>query len=452
MSNSQDIELPYLDPEQTEELALPLCDGPFRVEAGGGGETVSCELSGRTAIALGSGPDADLRIRERGVSARHCLLQVADGVVQLKDLGSKNGVFVGGARVRRAAFPGVGGSFVVGGASVSVYPAGVEAESEAAPVPGLVGRSASMRQVGRLVHRYARLKMPVLIQGESGTGKDVVARAMHDLSKRRGEYVAVNVGAIAESLADAELFGHRRGAFTGAVDSREGAFEQAHRGTLFLDEVAELSPSMQVKLLRVVEDGVVRPVGGKPVVVQARITSASWAKLRERVASGQFRADLFHRLSTLVIELPPLRRRKSDIPELARTLLCRFESELGNRRLSGAALGRLVAHDWPGNVRELASVLYRAAVAAPGAVIDELALEESLPTLVAAAPRPLRGQQAALLLKRCGGNVSQAARAARVPRSTFRSWLAQAKPDPGVESDVDEGADGAGAEAATAAP
>ncbi len=444
MQNSPDSQLPHWDPEETEELALPLCDGPFRVEAGGGRETVSCELSGRTAIALGSGPDADLRIRERGVSARHCLLQVADGALQLKDLGSKNGVFVGGARVSGAVFPGVGGSFVVGGASVSVYPAGVEIEAEAAPVAGLVGRSASMRQVAQLVHRYARLKMPVLIQGESGTGKDVVARAMHDLSKRRGEYVAVNVGAIAESLADAELFGHRRGAFTGAVESREGAFEQAHRGTLFLDEVAELSPSMQVKLLRVVEDGVVRPVGGKPVVVQARIMSASWAKLRERVAGGNFRADLFHRLSTLIIELPPLRRRKSDIPELARTLLRRFESELGDRRLSSAALGRLVAHDWPGNVRELSSVLYRAAVAVPGAVIDELALEESLPSLAVAAPRPLRGQQAALLLKRCGGNVSQAARVARVPRSTFRSWLSQANSEPGAgpdsAGDSDDGA------------
>jgi transcriptional regulator of acetoin/glycerol metabolism len=180
----------------------------------------------------------------------------------------------------------------------------------------------------------------------------------------------------------------------------------------------------------VVEDGVVRPVGGKSIEVDARIVSASWASLRERVADGQFRADLYHRLSTLVIELPPLRRRKSDIPELARELLRRFEPELGSRRLSSAALGRLVAHNWPGNVRELSSVLYRAAVAADKTVIDELALEESLPAIVATqGSRPLRADQAAALLERCGGNVSKAARAARVPRSTFRSWLAHAKPD-----------------------
>ncbi len=423
--------------EETEELTLPVFSGLFSIEAGGRRETVACELPVGKPLTIGSGRDADLRLRERGVSALHCSLQLCDGVVQLRDLDSKNGVYVGGARVGGAIFTGAGGTFVLGGVSVSVYPSGSETECSAKFVPGLVGRSASMRRVAELVHRYARLKKPVLIQGESGTGKDVVASALHSLGKRRGDYVAMNVGAISESLADAELFGHKRGAFTGAVESREGAFEQAHRGTLFLDEVAELPPGMQVKLLRVVEDGVVRPVGGKSIEVDARIVSASWAPLRGRVASGQFRGDLYHRLSTLVIELPPLRRRKSDIPELARTLLGRFEPELGNRRLSSAALGRLVAHDWPGNVRELSSVLYRAAVAADKTLIDELALEESLPSLSAAGPKPLRGDQAAALLERCAGNVSKAARAARVPRSTFRSWLAQSTASRGGESETE---------------
>jgi DNA-binding NtrC family response regulator len=281
------------------------------------------------------------------------------------------------------------------------------------------------------VQRYAPLQAPVLIQGESGTGKDLVARALHELGRGGSPLVTLNVGAIPDSLADAELFGHCRGAFTGAVASRAGAFEQAHEGTLFLDEIADLSERVQVKLLRVVEDGAVRPVGGmQPLRVRVRIVSATWASLAERVTDGRFRPDLYHRLSTIVIDLPPLRHRRSDIPALCRVLLERLEAELGPKRLTSAALARLVAYPWPGNVRELGSVLYRAAAKTRGARIRSEHIE-----LAPAAQNRVRGislsSKAVLhLLDSHDGNVSAAARAAGVPRTTFRAWLDRAREDP----------------------
>jgi DNA-binding NtrC family response regulator len=320
-----------------------------------------------------------------------------------------------------------GSGFVIGRTSVTLR--SLEAGDGSAPapeIPGLIGRSPAMRRVAEEVQRHARSRATVLLQGESGTGKDVVARALHTLSRRSGEYVPINVGAFPDSLADSELFGHRRGAYTGAVSNRAGAFELAHRGTLFLDEVAELSTAAQVKLLRVVEEGAVRPIGAsQPVRVDVRVISASWAALPARVAEGRFRVDLFHRLATVTIELPPLRRRKSDIPLLARVLLGRLSDDVGEKRLSGPALSRLLAHDWPGNVRELSAVLYRAAMRSPGVDIQEQHVE--LPEVVTHAATLAREapERAFEILDAQAGNVSAAARAAGVPRSTFRSWLAR---------------------------
>jgi DNA-binding NtrC family response regulator len=232
------------------------------------------------------------------------------------------------------------------------------------------------------------------------------------------------MAALPETLADAELFGHRRGAFTGAVSSRVGAFEQAHEGTLFLDEIAELPLSVQVKLLRVVEDGMVRALGAsQPLRVAVRLVSASWAKLDERVLEGRFRADLYHRLSTVVVELPPLRERRSDIAQLSHSLLRRLRPELGERTLSSAALSRLVQQNWPGNVRELGAVLYRAAASADSEILARHIDEASRQALQ--ARRSV--EEARAMLELCGGNVSQAARAAGVPRSTFRAWLARSR-------------------------
>jgi DNA-binding NtrC family response regulator len=282
------------------------------------------------------------------------------------------------------------------------------------------GRTSAARR------RIASLDAPVLVLGESGTGKDVVARAIHALSQRRGRYVPINAGALGEALADSELFGHCRGAFTGAVQARSGAFEQADRGTLFLDEVADLALSIQVKLRRAVENGEVRPLGGTaPIQVKTRLVAATWAPLDARVEAGTFRADLYHRISTFVIRVPPLRQRRSDIPALASAVLSARRDELGERRLSAAALQRLAAYAFPGNVRELFSIVYRAAALCSQREISGADIEAALPS---APPREVERRRvvdARQLLDVHGGNVSAAARSARVARSTFRSWLRQ---------------------------
>jgi DNA-binding NtrC family response regulator len=196
-------------------------------------------------------------------------------------------------------------------------------------------------------------------------------------------------------------------------------------GTLFLDEIADLSPAVQVKLLRVVEERAVRPVGGsEPVQVDVRLLSATWASLPDRVAEGRFREDLLHRVATLVIEVPPLRDRQSDIAALATTLLARLESDVGKKELTSSAMALLVAYPWPGNVRELSSVLCRAAVLGAAQRIEARHVQHALPKLRRTSGCAVGRRQASDLLAEHGGNQSAAARAAGVPRSTFRSWLA----------------------------
>lgn len=376
-------------------------------------------------LVLGSGPGADVRLVDPSVAPRHATVLLAEDGLCVRDVSSGAGLFVAGARVPQALLPVQDAHFVLGHISATLR---VACDSEAAPegnqVTELVGESAPMCRLRADVARIARLRAPVLLQGDSGTGKDVVARALHRLGGRRGSYVPMNMGAVSESLADSELFGHARGSFTGAVQARAGAFEQANGGTLFLDEIGDLAPSIQVKLLRVIEDGCVRPLGATHAInVQTRVVSATWVDLPTRVAEGAFRADLLHRISTVTLRLPALRERKSDIPLLARHLLSKMQSEVGPKRLTATALAALVHYSWPGNVRELASVLYRAAVFARGAEIDAPQVINAFPQQVQARVRVMTPEYAQQLVDAEGGNVSAAARAAGVPRSTFRGWL-----------------------------
>jgi transcriptional regulator with GAF, ATPase, and Fis domain len=411
--------------DDTLEVRRATPSGPWVLEVGSpeGGHAMLLRNGDR--VVLGSGRNADLRVEDPAVSQRHCQLRAHAGHVEIEDLGSKNGVYTGAVRVGSASVVDCG-AFVIGRTSI-VLRCGLDEDVPCAdPVPGLVGGSLGVRRVAAEVRRHARTRAPILLQGESGTGKDVVARGLHQLSQRTGAYLPLNVGALPESLADAELFGHRRGAFTGALHSRPGAFEQADSGTLFLDEIADLPLAIQIKLLRVVEDGSVRPLGASsPLRVDVRIVSASWAMLEERVEKGSFRADLYHRLSTVVIQIPPLRQRKSDIPELSRALLRRIREEVGEKQLTSGALSRLVSYEWPGNVRELGSVLYRAAMSSTPA--REIQAEHVQLSAARAAPRlaALGAHDATGLLREHHGNVSAAARAAGVPRSTFRAWLAR---------------------------
>ncbi len=392
------------------------------IDIGAPGERFSVELTAGRAVVLGSGRDADVRVPDRTVSARHCSVRADAGGVEVVNLGSKNGLFVGAARLSSAWLVEDGATFVIGTTSVTTR-SRARPDSVAPPsVPGLVGTSPAMRRVARQIALHAKTRASVLFQGESGTGKDVAARALHLLSGRKGRYVPLNVGAFPDALFDAELFGHRRGAYTGAVASRPGAFELAHGGTLFLDEVAELTAAAQVKLLRVVEDGCVRPLGAsQPVQVDVRVAAASWASLAERASQQRFRLDLFHRLATVTIVLPPLRQRTGDIPALSRELLARLEPDVGPKRLTASAFARLAAHAWPGNVRELSAALYRAAVAA-GEEIDACHLELPAPPM-GLPGRP--GPSDALELIARHGSVSGAARAAGIPRSTLRAWLSK---------------------------
>ena len=443
------------DPERLPDasastLEIPHCrrSGAWLLEIEGLEASQSVELDGGRTLVLGSGPGSDVRLADRAVSARHCSVQATEDGVEVCDLGSRNGIYVGAARLGRALLGEEGTGFVIGRTTITLRVRDRAAPASEAPrIPGLIGASPAMRRVAEEIVRHARSRAAVLVQGESGTGKDVVARALHTLSGRGGEYVPLNVGAFPDALCDSELFGHRRGAYTGAVTSRAGAFENAHKGTLFLDEVAELSAAAQVKLLRVVEDGAVRPIGAsQPIQVDVRVVSASWALLAERVREQRFRADLFHRLATVTITLPPLRKRRSDIPLLARVLLGRLVEDVGERELSAAALARLVEYAWPGNVRELSAVLYRAAMLAKGPEIHACHVE--LPEMQApASVGPRRGAASAReLLAEHAGNVSAAARAAGVPRSTFRSWLGRADvqkrpltatpPEPGTSQGV----------------
>jgi DNA-binding NtrC family response regulator len=241
---------------------------------------------------------------------------------------------------------------------------------ELATLTGLIGESEAIREVLVQVEQIAPVSSTVLIEGESGTGKELVARAIHRLSPRRNKpFIAVNVGALPETLLESELFGHEKGAFTGAAERRLGRFELAHNGTLFLDEVGEVPPSTQVKLLRVLEERELTRVGGvQAIPVDVRVVAATNLSLREGVEQGTFRADLFYRLNVLRIYLPPLRERREDIPLLVR----RFVRELTRMHdrpfhgISADALQLLVDYPWPGNVRELRNLIESMVVLAPG--------------------------------------------------------------------------------------
>jgi two-component system, NtrC family, response regulator AtoC len=239
--------------------------------------------------------------------------------------------------------------------------------------PQLLGHSQAIQQVFKLIGKVADYRTTVLIQGESGTGKELVARALHNQSSRRDKaFVAVNCGAIPDTLMESELFGHKRGAFTDAHEAKQGIFQEASGGTLFLDEIGELTLALQVKLLRVLQEGVVRPLGtNKDIQVDARVIAASVRDLSKEVAEGRFREDLYYRLNVLQIVVPPLRERVEDISLLIDHFIARNNQRLGTsiRGIDPRAKKLLLSHSWPGNVRELENLIERAVVLCEGEVL-----------------------------------------------------------------------------------
>jgi two-component system, NtrC family, nitrogen regulation response regulator GlnG len=251
----------------------------------------------------------------------------------------------------------------------------------------LVGRSAAMQEIYRTVARLTTTDLTVMITGESGTGKELVARALHDYGRRRsGPFVAINMAAIPRELIESELFGHERGAFTGALNRGVGRFEQAAGGTLFLDEIGDMPPEAQTRLLRVLQEGEFTTVGGRqPIKANVRIVAATHRDLRQSIRAGMFREDLFYRLNVVPIRLPPLRERIEDIPLLARHFLERARSAgLPGKQLDQGAMDRLKAHGWPGNARELENLMRRLAALYPQEIIGADAVAAELAE--AAAP------------------------------------------------------------------
>lgn len=256
------------------------------------------------------------------------------------------------------------------------------ADEAAAQLPEMLGQAPAMQDVFRAIGRLSQSNVTVLITGESGSGKELVARALHKHSPRaEGPFVAINTAAIPKDLLESELFGHERGAFTGAQATRRGRFEQADGGTLFLDEIGDMPLDLQTRLLRVLSDGQFYRVGGhSPLRANVRVIAATHQNLEERVRQGAFREDLFHRLNVIRLRLPALRERREDIPMLARYFLQRSATELGveTKRLSDAALARLTAFEFPGNVRQLENVCHWLSVMAPSQLVESKDLPQEL--------------------------------------------------------------------------
>ncbi|MBA4343160.1 MAG: nitrogen regulation protein NR(I) [Methylibium sp.] len=300
------------------------------------------------------------------------------------------------------------------------------AEEAAAQVPEMLGQAPAMQDVFRAIGRLSQSHVTVLITGESGSGKELVARALHKHSPRaEGPFVAINTAAIPKDLLESELFGHERGAFTGAQATRRGRFEQADGGTLFLDEIGDMPLDLQTRLLRVLSDGQFYRVGGhSPLRANVRVIAATHQNLEERVRQGVFREDLFHRLNVIRLRLPALRERGEDIPVLARYFLQRSATELGieAKRLSDAALARLMSFDFPGNVRQLENVCHWLSVMAPTQVVEPKDLPQELlqQPLTAAAPQAVAGSLPAAL-----GEVTSAAAPAPAFGAGPDAWVAE---------------------------
>ncbi len=422
------------------------------IEAGPG-EPVPVVI-GDEPVVIGSDPAARVVIDDPHVSRRHAELCRTPGGIVLRDLGSRNGTFVGRLAVKEALL--ASGAEIKVGTSTLRFEMGGEAgrlgrllreplrEDELRGVPArfgpAIGGSIAMRRLFALFARLAPTELTICLLGETGAGKDVLARAVHEASARASRpFLVFDCGAVAPSLIESELFGHDKGAFTGAVSERRGVFERAQGGTVFLDEIGELSMELQPKLLRVLEQRCVRRVGGsedRPVDV--RIVAATNRDLEERVRKNAFREDLFFRLSTAMLRVPPLRERREDLPALVE----HFVGELGRPvTMTPETLEVLASYHWPGNVRELKNVIAGAAAMLDGPLLEPRHLiffrPQARPAPVdAASPQvdtgataelPLAGhtleelEKAAIqqALHRFDGNKTKAARALGIAASTL---------------------------------
>jgi transcriptional regulator with GAF, ATPase, and Fis domain len=423
-----------------------------RVEAGeseDAGRSLVLDARAQGRALVGTSPVCDLRLTDRQVSRRHLALEVAGEHLRVADLNSRNGTTVGALRVVEAVLEG--GERVGIGATMLRIERRDAADVHAPALPPvlsfgtLVGASTEMRRLHPLCQRLARSDIPVLIEGETGTGKEALARALHDEGPRsKGPFVVFDCTAVPPALVESELFGHERGAFTGAVAARQGVFEEANGGTLLIDEIGDLDPVLQPKLLRAVERGEVRPVGGsRTIQVDLRVLAATRRDLDKEVEGGRFRDDLFHRLVVARVELPPLRKRVGDV----RLLAAHFCTQLGGEAhaLPESLLQAWESWSWPGNVRELRNAVARylalgdleqgwvpPSTRGTDAQADliERVLARHLPLAEARQQVVEAFEQRYLerVLEEHGGNVTRAAEASGIARRHFhRLWTRSTK-------------------------
>ncbi|MFT3837369.1 MAG: sigma 54-interacting transcriptional regulator [Myxococcaceae bacterium] len=369
-------------------------------------------------LMIGNAPDADLMLDDATVSRRHAQLESSPQGLWVKDLGSKNGTFLHGTRVegfvvRREA------SFTVGTTLLRVSAVPKAQRPEITSFGEALGSAPAMRTLFATLRRAAPTAANVLLLGETGTGKELLARGVHEHSPRRHRpFVVVDCGALAPTLTESELFGHVKGAFTGAQSDRAGAFAAAQGGTLFLDEVGELSLELQPKLLRALEARSVRRLGeDAPRQVDVRVVAATHRDLEKEVAAGRFREDLYFRLAVVVAKVPALRERRDDLPMLAQSILLRMKRP--DFELSSAVRALFEAHPWPGNVRELRNVIERAvlgdavgAPTAPGGGASK-PFKEQKDELIEVFTRDYFTR----LYQECGGSVAELARRAGIART-----------------------------------
>ena len=399
----------------------------YRLTVGRGKGALVCR-SIDDSVTIGSHAGNGLVIADPTVSRFHARIELDRHGFLLTDLDSTNGTWVGGMRVQAVYLPPKA-KLQLGDLEV-LFEVQKEAEelplSQADRFGALVGQSAAMRRLFEELKQVAESDVTVLLSGETGTGKDLAASELHRHSRRRDRpFVVVDCGGLPETLIDAELFGHERGAFTGASSARAGAFEEADGGTLFLDEVAELSPMMQVKLLRAIEARTVKRIGSNDWrKVDVRVVTATHQDLARLCNQRLFREDLYFRLAVVKLRLPPLRERLDDLPLLVTAALDEIGGA-GNLVLDERLLAALRARHWAGNVRELRNVVQRAVVLGPGALADEgaearaLGQEEPYKEAKARAIEEFERRYLVGLLERHGGTVAKAARAADVDAA----WL-----------------------------
>ncbi|WP_224372762.1 sigma 54-interacting transcriptional regulator [Hyalangium versicolor] len=386
---------------------------------------------------LGKAPPCDIIVNDKAVSRQHLKLEVREGLVRATDLGSRNGSFCEGLRFSELEVR-LGSVITLGSTQIKLVPADTRQRSvilsERDHFGGLVGTSRKMREAFTLLERMSVGSSDILIQGETGTGKDLCSEAIHQESPRKNEpFIIVDLAGIAPSLVESELFGHVKGAFTGAQADRAGAFERANGGTVFLDEVGELSLELQPRLLRVLERRQVKRVGANDYrTVNVRVIAATHVNLEDAVNAGKFRRDLFHRLAVLRVTLPPLRERPEDIPLLIDTLLERMGRPPS--ALSDQTRALLSQYPWPGNIRELRNVVDQVVNLGEDSLPDLEPAPEGMSAAEKTLDLPFKEAKEQLiegferdylknLLERCEGNISRASREADIDRVYLRKLL-----------------------------